>query len=82
MTGYLAGANNKIAVAFIAGNFDGSTNGAAVATSASSDYAFTSTALHFGQRATAQQHLNSHLKSLKYLPRRATNAELVTMSTP
>jgi hypothetical protein len=79
----VAGQQYRIAVAWNTNDFAMSMNGATVLTDTVGNIPTGITILAFGTGAQSGSMIGSgHIKLLNYLPRRVSNAELVTMSTP
>ena len=73
---------SKVAYGFAANNFGVSVNGATVITDTSGAVPTSATVLTLGSiRAGQGNFLNGHIRQITYLPRRVSNAELVTRST-
>lgn len=80
-TAPIALADFKAAGAWAANDAAFCVDGGAVGTDTTTQTAFTATILRFGSdEGGTSLHCNGHIKRSKYLPRRATNAELQAMS--
>ena len=74
------GTTNKLGFAFKSGDSAVSLNSAA-AVADTLVFTMVNEALYLGIAPVSGQHLNGHIRQITYLPRRLTNAELVTRST-
>lgn len=76
---YTYGAAGRIAYAFSASDFAASFNGGAVSTGSSGSIP-TVTQMNFGKLFPNNNHLNGHLRRVRYYDSRLSNADLVTLS--
>ena len=70
----------KIAFAFTSNDFALSANGSAVLSDTSGTLP-TATKMDIGEATYNNSHLNGHIKSIKYYPRRLSNAQLQELTT-
>ena len=77
----VAGAANKVAGVYKLNDFAASMNGAAAVADTSGTLPVSVSTLFIGSRNAIAEFFNGHIRQITYIPRRLTNAELVTRST-
>jgi hypothetical protein len=74
------GTQAKYAAAYKSGSYAGVLNGGAAGTAASS-LVYTATNMYLGCASSGTLQLNGHIRQITYLPRRISNAELITRTS-
>lgn len=74
-------ASNKLGMAWAVSDVAATANGSAPSTGASLTLPVTMTSLYLGQQGSGTGFINGYIKSFVYLPRRASNGELQTLTT-
>jgi hypothetical protein len=81
-SGIAGGVPSKLGIAFASNDVASSLDGGAVATDTSATIPTSITTLYLGVGATGTgTQINGHIKSIKYFPRRLTNAQLVDLTS-